>query len=179
MVKFAKVGYGSDGRGLGKTTDGYTYVVNDNVRAQDIIYPSAYNIPAKRIIGTTGRVLSTAKETSVKGQKIRQELDSGGADGNKAPISPAYAMTTKEAGAKPERGKTAGSTRDRTERLPRRANRRVRLTWRRGRRMGLYAKAKVSRVTARGSWKAKERRRNNVHIQSPRIHKRNALPNGR
>lgn len=106
MVKFAKVGYGSDGRGLGKTTDGYTYVVNDNVRAQDIIYPSAYNIPAKRIIGTTGRVLSTAKETSVKGQKIRQELDSGGADGNKAPISPAYAMTTKEAGAKPERGKT-------------------------------------------------------------------------
>lgn len=74
MVKFAKVGYGSDGRGLGKTTDGYTYVVNDNVRAQDIIYPSAYNIPAKRIIGTTGRVLSTAKETSVKGRKYGRSL---------------------------------------------------------------------------------------------------------
>lgn len=106
MVKFAKVGYGSDGRGIGKTTDGYTYVVNDNVRAQDIIYPSAFNIPAQRIIGTTGKVLSTAKEMSVKGQKIKQELDSGGANGNKEPINPAYVMTTKEAGAKPERGQS-------------------------------------------------------------------------
>ena len=31
MAKFAQVGYGSQGQGLGRTTDGYTYVVYDNV----------------------------------------------------------------------------------------------------------------------------------------------------
>ena len=33
MAKFALVGYGSDGRGVGNTAkEGYTYVVSDNVR---------------------------------------------------------------------------------------------------------------------------------------------------
>ena len=37
MAKFALVGYGSDGRGVGRTEQGYTYVVNDNVRTGDTI----------------------------------------------------------------------------------------------------------------------------------------------
>lgn len=105
MAKFAKVGYGSDGRGIGKTSGGYTHVVNDNVRAQDIIYPAVFNTRARRIIGTTGKVLSTAKETSVEGQKMKQELNKGGAK-VKEPIDPVYAMTSKEAGAKPHRGQS-------------------------------------------------------------------------
>ena len=31
MAKFAQVGYGRNGRGVGKSGIGYTYVVNDNV----------------------------------------------------------------------------------------------------------------------------------------------------
>lgn len=37
MAKVARCGYGSQGQGLGKTVDGYTYIVNDNVRSGDKI----------------------------------------------------------------------------------------------------------------------------------------------
>ena len=43
MAKFARVGYGHDGRGAGATGEGYIYLVNDNVRAGDILQPIAHN----------------------------------------------------------------------------------------------------------------------------------------
>lgn len=81
MAKFALVGYGSDGRGVGKTEQGYTYVVNDNVRTNDTIQPIATshgNIPKK--FATTGVVRHAYKETSAKGQEAKQSAKQNGAD---------------------------------------------------------------------------------------------------
>lgn len=72
MAKFAKCGYGSRGQGLGATTDGYTYVVNDNVRTGDTIQVVATSSRGKKF-ATTAVPLHTYKETSVKGQEARRE----------------------------------------------------------------------------------------------------------
>lgn len=78
MAKFAKVGYGSDGRGIGKTggenPQGYTYVVNDNVRAGNIIQPVATNWRSGKKFATTGVVLHAYKENSVKGQDAKRDV---------------------------------------------------------------------------------------------------------
>ena len=81
MAKFARVGYGHDGRGAGSTGEGYIYVVNDNVRAGDILQPIAHNAHSKKAFVTTGKVLkkedvgasTVAKEDSVKGQQMKTE----------------------------------------------------------------------------------------------------------
>lgn len=72
MAKFAQCGYGSTGQGLGKTTDGYTYVVNDNVRTGDKIQVIATSSKGNKF-ATTAVPLHTYKEDSVKGQKAKQE----------------------------------------------------------------------------------------------------------
>lgn len=72
MAKFAKVGYGSQGQGLGKTTDGYTYVVNDNVRTDDRIQVISTSSKGKKY-PTTAVALHTYKETSAKGQEVKRE----------------------------------------------------------------------------------------------------------
>ena len=77
MAKFALVGYGSDGRGVGKTTQGYTYVVNDNVRTGDKIQPIATS-RAGRKFATTGVVNHAYKENSVKGQEAKIDVLSKG-----------------------------------------------------------------------------------------------------
>lgn len=71
MAKLAQVGYGSDGRGTGKSAEGYTYVVNDNVRTGDVIQVIATS-RAGRKFATTGSPLHTYKETSVKGKLAKQ-----------------------------------------------------------------------------------------------------------
>ena len=78
MAKFAQVGYGSDGRGIGQTEEGYTYIVNDNVRTGDTIQPVATSRKGKKFV-TTGVVRHAFKETSVKGQEAKQEAEENGA----------------------------------------------------------------------------------------------------
>jgi hypothetical protein len=72
MAKFAQCGYGSQGQGLGKTTDGYTYVVNDNVRTGDKIQVIATSKSGNKF-ATTAVSLHTYKETSKKGQIAKQQ----------------------------------------------------------------------------------------------------------
>ena len=72
MAKIAQCGYGSQGQGLGTTTDGYTYVVNDNVRTGDVIQVISTSRKGKKF-ATTAVPLHTYKETSKKGQLAKQE----------------------------------------------------------------------------------------------------------
>ena len=72
MAKIAQCGYGSRGQGLGKTENGYTYVVNDNVRTGDRIQVIATS-RKERKFATTAVPKSIAQENSVKGQKAVQE----------------------------------------------------------------------------------------------------------
>jgi hypothetical protein len=72
MAKFAQCGYGSQGQGLGTTTDGYTYVVNDNVRTGDKIQVIATSKKGNKF-ATTAVPLHTYKETSAKGQMAKQQ----------------------------------------------------------------------------------------------------------
>ena len=78
MAKFALVGYGSDGRGVGTTQQGYTYVVNDNVRTGDTIQPIATSRKGRKF-ATTGVVNHAYKETSVKGQGAKTLAQENGA----------------------------------------------------------------------------------------------------
>lgn len=79
MAKFALVGYGSDGRGVGKTQQGYTYVVNDNVRTGDTIQPIATSRKMRKFV-TTGVVNHAYKETSIKGQEAKVSAQKNGAN---------------------------------------------------------------------------------------------------
>lgn len=79
MAKFAQVGYGSQGQGLGKTTDGYTYVVNDNVRTGDRIQVVSTSRKGNKF-ATTAVPLHTYKETSKKGQLAKLEAEKVGKD---------------------------------------------------------------------------------------------------
>ena len=79
MAKFALVGYGSDGRGVGTTQQGYTYVVNDNVRTGDTIQPIATSRKGRKF-ATTGVVNHAYKETSVKGQGAKELAQKNGAN---------------------------------------------------------------------------------------------------
>lgn len=74
MAKFALVGYGSDGRGVGTTEQGYTYVVNDNVRTGDRLQPIATSRKGRKFV-TTGVVNHSYKQTSIKGQEVKQRFD--------------------------------------------------------------------------------------------------------
>lgn len=77
MAKFARVGYGSQGQGLGKNPEGYVYVVNDNVRVKDRIQVVATS-RAGRMFGTTAVPLSTFSENSVKGRQAKIDALSSG-----------------------------------------------------------------------------------------------------
>lgn len=80
MAKLAQVGYGSRGQGIGKTENGYTYVVNDNVRVGDLIQPIATNWKSQRKFATTGMARATTKETTAKAQEQKQKLQEKGVD---------------------------------------------------------------------------------------------------
>lgn len=70
MAKFAQVGYGSQGQGVGNNPDGYTYLVDDSVRTGDKIQVVATSSRGRKF-GTTAVPLSTYKENSAKGQQAR------------------------------------------------------------------------------------------------------------
>lgn len=90
MAKFAQCGYGSQGQGLGTTTDGYTYVVNDNVRTGDRIQVISTSKKGNKF-ATTAVPLHTYKENSVKGQKAKQQaITSMENRGQKGEISQSY-----------------------------------------------------------------------------------------
>lgn len=95
MAKFAQVGYGSDGRGLGKSQNGYTYVVSDSVRTGEKIQPIVRHWRSGNVFATTGQVLHAYKETSIKGQQAKQQAEENSRDGQ---ITESY--TGKEVGAK-------------------------------------------------------------------------------
>jgi len=102
MAKFAQVGYGHDGRGIGQTEGGYTYIVNDNVRTGDLIVPiPAFNVKAGRDVLTTSKVLSTTvslnrntvRASGVSNEDIRNELvDKGLADEDEYGMVDAYGL---------------------------------------------------------------------------------------
>lgn len=98
MAKFAKCGYGSDGRGLGRTTDGYTYVVNDNVRKNDVLQVIATS-PRGRKFATTAKTRNVYSENSKNGQDAKQQAQQN-TEGN----DPTRAYTGKELGVKGFRG---------------------------------------------------------------------------
>lgn len=90
MAKFAQCGYGSQGQGLGTTADGYTYVVNDNVRTGDKIQVIATSRKGNKF-ATTAVPLHTYKENSVKGQKAKQDaITSMENRGQKGEITQSY-----------------------------------------------------------------------------------------
>ena len=75
-MKFAQVGYGSDGRAAGEDGKGFTYVVNDNVRTGDTISPVVRHYKSGTLFATTGKIVSTAKTLETrKGQEIAEHLD--------------------------------------------------------------------------------------------------------
>lgn len=80
MAKFARVGYGRDGRGMGKLEDkgGYLYVVNDNVRTHDVIQPIAHNYKSQKAYVTTGMVNHAFQQNSVKGREAQVDVLSKG-----------------------------------------------------------------------------------------------------
>ena len=94
MAKFAKIGYGSEGQGLGTTTDGYTYVVNDNVKTKQKLQVISTQASSRKKFVTTGLTLHVLKENSALGQEAKQQ--SMQATGKE----PTDAFTSKELGAK-------------------------------------------------------------------------------
>ena len=71
-MKIAKVGYGRDGRGVGKTDGGYAYLVNNNVRTGDVIQPIATSSRGRKFV-TTGKVNHSYSENSVLGREAKQQ----------------------------------------------------------------------------------------------------------
>ena len=79
-MKFAQIGYGSDGRGAGKSGEGYTYLVNDNIRKEQILQVIAHshkkdkdgNTIQGRAFPTTGQVLTVNKNEpkNAKGETV-------------------------------------------------------------------------------------------------------------
>lgn len=101
MVKFAKCGYGSDGRGIGKTPDGYTYAVNDNVakgaRIQVIATATrpfaGTRVKTGKKFATTAVTRHVYKQDSIKGQEARRQAM------QRTGEEPTRAYTGKEVGA--------------------------------------------------------------------------------
>lgn len=73
-MKFAQVGYGSQGQGAGKDGEGYTYLVSDNVRTGDTLNPAFRHWKNGKIVGTTGKVLSSTKTTTKKADDIKEQI---------------------------------------------------------------------------------------------------------
>lgn len=74
MAKIARVGYGSRGQGVGKNPEGYTYVVNDNVRTGAVIQVVSTS-RAGRKFATTASPLHVYGENTVKGQTEKKKAE--------------------------------------------------------------------------------------------------------
>lgn len=94
-MRFAQIGYGHDGRGTGTTEgNGYTYLVSDNVRPEQVLQVIATS-RAGKAFPTTGQVLRTSSAQPA---------------GSPEKITNAY--TNKELGVKSGFGTTAEGRRD-------------------------------------------------------------------
>lgn len=102
MAKIVKCGYGHDGRGVGKTVDGYSYVVNDNIRTGQVIQVISTSSNQKKF-PTTAKTLHAYKENSVLGQDAKREA----MESKTGSITEAY--TGKELGATGSKAKPAES----------------------------------------------------------------------
>lgn len=87
-MKFVDVSYGTQGKG-----ELYTYAVNDSVRVGDILQVSVKHYRNGKIFGTTAVTQSTAKETSAKGQEMKQNAQENSRNGEIA-----TAQTARELG---------------------------------------------------------------------------------
>lgn len=87
MAKIALVGYGSDGRGLGRTTNGYAYMVNDNVNKGDKIQVVSTNWKSGKKFATTAVPHELHRENSMQGQLEKSWAESESRDGQ---ITTAY-----------------------------------------------------------------------------------------
>ena len=81
MAKIVNAGYGHDGRGLGKTLNGYSYMVNDNVNKGDVLQVVSTNWKSGKKFGTTAKVLETHRENSMQGQIEKSWAESQSRDG--------------------------------------------------------------------------------------------------
>lgn len=100
MAKIAICGYGSQGKGRGPNGEGYTYVVNDNVRTKDIIQVIATSHGKEpKKFATTASPFHIHKENTVKGQEAKQKAID--ATGN----NPTEVYSGKELGAKGSKAK--------------------------------------------------------------------------
>lgn len=104
MAKIALCGYGSDGRGTGRTTDGYAYIVNNNVNVGDRLQVVATSRKNRKFV-TTASPNRVIREDSAEGkiQRYFAETDiRHSKNANAGKIENAY--TGKEVGAKGFRG---------------------------------------------------------------------------
>lgn len=119
MAKFATVGYGSSGQGVGKDGEGYTYVVNDNVRVGQrlqVIATSHGKEPKKFV--TTAVPNKTFNENSVVGKEEMRLLKENLKTKNKSNIGFTQAYSGGELGASGETTKkdvSIGSNRPQSE----------------------------------------------------------------
>lgn len=67
MAKLAQVTYGLDGQG-----EPYTYVVNDNVRAGQVINPIVKHYKSGNTFATTGIIQASVQRDSVRGQSLEE-----------------------------------------------------------------------------------------------------------
>jgi hypothetical protein len=96
IMKFAQVGYGSEGQGAGQDGEGYTYIVSDNVRTGDMLTPIVKHAKNGTIFVTTGQVLSRKSNFS-------ETINQKGEAITKDQLKNAY--TGKELGVQKTRGK--------------------------------------------------------------------------
>lgn len=104
MAKIALCGYGHDGRGTGTTTDGYAYIVNNNVNVGDRLQVIATSRKNRKFV-TTASPNRVIREDSAEGkiQRYFAETDiAHSKNANAGKIEQAY--TGKEVGAKGFRG---------------------------------------------------------------------------
>lgn len=111
MAKIAKVGYGSDGRGVGNT-DGYVYIVNDTVRAGDVLQVVATSRLGRKF-ATTGKTLHAYKEDTVKGIETKVAGETAMNPANNIELTKAY--SAKELGVSGFKGRTQKETQELAE----------------------------------------------------------------
>lgn len=100
-MKIIKVTYGLKG----KDQREYTYLVENNVRPGQVVFPSVKHYESGKIFGTVGIVQKTANEQSREGSKLKSELFDKG-------VKPAQAITGTDLQSKPksQRGEGFGET---------------------------------------------------------------------
>lgn len=102
MAKLAQVTYGLGGKG-----EAYTYVVNDNVRAGQVINPIVKHYKSGNTFATTGIIQEAVERNSTTGQSLEDGVkDKTGNDLAKSETASALGISSRIRG---EKGRFAGS----------------------------------------------------------------------